>query len=42
MTLYIPDFVVYVIAITATLVVIIKLKKLENERIEAIREAEKN
>ena len=42
MTLYIPDFVVYVIAIIATLVVIIKLKKLENERIEAIWEAEKN
>ena len=42
MTLYIPDFVVYVIAIVTTLVVIIKLKKLENERIEALRNAEKN
>tara|TARA_B100000085_G_C18292375_1_gene410747 strand:+ start:191 stop:319 length:129 start_codon:yes stop_codon:yes gene_type:complete len=42
MNLYIPDFVVYVIAIVTTLVVIIKLKKLENERIEALRNAEKN
>ncbi len=42
MSLYIPDFVVYVIAIVTTLVVIIKLKRLENERIEALRNAEKN
>ena len=42
MNLYIPDFVVYVIAIVTTLVVIIKLKRLENERIEALRNAEKN
>ncbi len=42
MILYIPDFVVYLIAITATVLVIMRLKKLENERIEAVREAEKN
>ncbi len=42
MNIYIPDFIVYLIAVLATLLVIMKLKKFENERIEATREAEKN
>ena len=42
MNLYIPDFMIYMIAIVAMVYVIIKLKKLENERITAIKNAEKN
>ena len=37
MTIYIPDFVIYLIAVTATILVIMKLKQYENERIEALR-----
>ena len=36
------DFVIYLIAVIATILVIMKLKQYENERIEALREAEKN
>tara|TARA_B000000475_G_C15734448_1_gene340082 strand:- start:1 stop:150 length:150 start_codon:yes stop_codon:yes gene_type:complete len=39
MNFYIPDFMIYVIAIIAMVFVIIKLKKLENERLSAIKEA---
>ena len=42
MNFYIPDVVVYLIGVIATIFVIMKLKKFENERIELIREAEKN
>ena len=31
MNIYIPDFIVYLIAVLATLLVIMKLKKFENE-----------
>tara|TARA_B100000676_G_C17923867_1_gene757016 strand:+ start:886 stop:1023 length:138 start_codon:yes stop_codon:yes gene_type:complete len=42
MSIYIPDFVIYLIAVTATILVIMKLKKFENERIATLREVEKN
>ncbi len=42
MSLYIPDFIIQTIAIIAMLIVIVKLKKLENERISVIKNAEKN
>ena len=42
MNFYIPDVVFYLIGVIATIFVIMKLKKLENEKIELIREAEKN
>ena len=41
MDFYIPDFMIYVIAIIAMVFVIIKLKKLENERLSAIKEADR-
>ena len=41
MNFYIPDFMIYVIAIIAMIFVIIKLKKLENERLLAIKEADR-
>ena len=41
MNFYIPDFMIYVIAIIAMVFVIIKLKKLENERLSAIKEADR-
>ena len=40
MNFYISDFMIYVIAIIAMVFVIIKLKKLENERLSAIKEAD--
>ena len=42
MSLYIPDFILQTIAIIAMIIVIVKLKKLENERISVIKNAEKN
>ena len=42
MNIYIPDFVIYLIAVAATILVVMKLKQYENERIEALREADKN
>jgi len=42
MTLYIPDFIIQTIAIIAMILVIVKLKKLENERMSVMRNAEKN
>mgnify|MGYP001214111543 CR=1 FL=1 len=42
MSLYIPDFIIQTIAIIAMIIVIVKLKKLENERISVIKNAEKN
>jgi len=41
MNFYIPDFMIYVIAIIAMVFVIIKLKKLENERLSATKEADR-
>ncbi|MDC0415094.1 hypothetical protein OAM25_01965 [Gammaproteobacteria bacterium] len=41
MNFYIPDFMIYVIAIIAMVFVIIKLKKLENKRLSAIKEADR-
>ena len=41
MNFYIPDFMIYVIAIIAMVFVIIKLKKLENVRLSAIKEADR-
>ena len=40
MNFYIPDFMIYVIAIIAMVFVIIKLKKLENGRLSVIKEAD--
>ncbi len=42
MTLYIPDFIIQTIAIIAMILVIVKLKKLENERMSVIKNAEEN
>ena len=41
MNFYIPDFMIYVIAIIAMVFVIIKLKKLENERLSTIKDADR-
>ena len=41
MNFYIPDFMIYVIAIVAMVFVIIKLKKLENERLSSIKESDR-
>tara|TARA_Y100000768_G_scaffold4947_1_gene3531 strand:+ start:2292 stop:2450 length:159 start_codon:yes stop_codon:yes gene_type:complete len=42
MNIYIPDFIIQTIAIIAMLLVIVKLKKLENERMSVMKNAEKN
>ena len=42
MSLYIPDFIIYTIAIIAMILVIVKLKKLENERLSVMKAAEQN
>ena len=42
MTLYIPDFIIQTIAIIAMILVIVQLKKLENERTSVLKNAEKN
>ena len=42
MTLYIPDFIIQTIAIIAMILVIVQLKKLENERMSVIKNAEEN
>ena len=42
MNLYVPDFIIQTIAIIAMILVIVKLKKLENERMSVMKNAEKN
>ena len=42
MNLYVPDFIIQTIAIIAMILVIVKLKKLENERMSVIKNAEEN
>ena len=42
MTLYIPDFIIQTIAIIAMILVIVQLKKLENERMSVMKNAEEN
>ena len=41
MSLYIPDYMIYTMAVIAMVFVIIKLNKLENERLSAIKEADR-
>jgi hypothetical protein len=41
MNFYIPDFMIYIIAIIAMVFVIIKLKKLETERLSTIKDADR-
>ena len=40
MSLYIPDFIIYTIAVIAMLFVIIKLNKLEKERLSVLKNSD--
>ena len=42
MNFYIPDFIVYMIALIAMIIVIIKLKKMENERLQILENTSSN
>lgn len=39
MNFYIPDFIVYLIALAAMIIVIVKLSKMENQRIQILENA---